>query len=316
MQMSLKKLKPILTILDVGHGNAAVYKDQDGTVVIDTGNGPKILRYLNYFFITKVHALLLSHADSDHIGGAITILLQDNIHIQNVFLNPDPSKNTAAFIQLRYALIEADLKRNTKVIPDLTTNTSLQMKDAIIEVIYPTPNYALGGVGGKTLAGTKISSNSLSAAIKVSNGLKSTVLLGGDIDFDCLDYWQKGGINSKSNVLVFPHHGGLPSNCDSSDASIFAFKTTQIVKPKIVVFSMHKNKYNLPREEIVDAILSASKNVQFICTQLPEKYHNDVYSKSRWIRHRAKTGQGFQDGSIEIKLLKNGIRIGFMTEIF
>ena len=63
-------IRPNLTILDVGHGNAAVLADTGGVVVIDCGKGGTLLDYLETVGIKKVDVLLISHADSDHIRSA------------------------------------------------------------------------------------------------------------------------------------------------------------------------------------------------------------------------------------------------------
>jgi beta-lactamase superfamily II metal-dependent hydrolase len=314
--MCLKNLRPTLSILDVGHGNAAVLQDRDGVVVIDTGSGPHVVRYLNYLQANKVQALLLSHADYDHIGGAITLLLNKNIQIDHVFLNPDSSKDSNVFWQLRYALCEAEKRMNTKIDPSLTTSTILPKNETKIEILYPNVTSALGGVGGKDLSGKRLNSNSLSAAIRISYGTEASVLLGGDIEFGCLDDWKSRGVIPNSNVLVFPHHGGLPSGCDDSDACIFAHNITKMVNPEIIIFSIHKKKYDLPREGILKTIVNLSNNIQFVCTQLPERFYNEVHKNPVWALHRKESGYGHQEGTIEIELSENGISYSFLRQVF
>ncbi|MEE3479904.1 MAG: DNA internalization-related competence protein ComEC/Rec2 [Succiniclasticum sp.] len=69
--------------MDVGQGDAALVRAPDGkTVLIDTGGtrggydtGRQIVvPYLRYLGIDKLDALILSHGDFDHIGGARTVL--------------------------------------------------------------------------------------------------------------------------------------------------------------------------------------------------------------------------------------------------
>jgi len=65
---------PNFYIVDVKHGNSAVLIDTDGVVVIDAGNGSKLLEFLSNRQITTIDVLILSHADGDHIGGVMALL--------------------------------------------------------------------------------------------------------------------------------------------------------------------------------------------------------------------------------------------------
>jgi competence protein ComEC len=67
--MSATQLDPILTILDVGHGNCAVLEDGQRTVVFDCGPKTGLLEYLTSRTITVLDLVLISHADEDHIAG-------------------------------------------------------------------------------------------------------------------------------------------------------------------------------------------------------------------------------------------------------
>lgn len=98
--MSSKKPNPFLIVLDVGHGSSAVLHDEGGTVVFDTGTGAYVGRHLLAAGVKCIQAMLLSHADSDHIGGAVTLLLDKALHIEEVLLNSDASKNSDVFEQL------------------------------------------------------------------------------------------------------------------------------------------------------------------------------------------------------------------------
>jgi competence protein ComEC len=255
--------------------------------------------------------MLLSHADIDHIGGAVTLLLNPNIKIGRVMLNPDPTKDTVAFNQLRYALCEAKKRSGTIVDPGLHTGTNLVRKGAIIEILYPSPTVALAGVGGLDPNGKRYTSNSLCAAIRVSNGASASVLLGGDVEFSCIDEWKSAGTTPSAGVLVFPHHGGLPGGADESKAALFAREITKIVAPNVVVFSIHRTLYSNPRAKILTAVARASKKVQFVCTQLPDRLHARVRKNGAWRLHRHPSGKGVIDGSMELKLLRKGNKIKF-----
>jgi beta-lactamase superfamily II metal-dependent hydrolase len=93
--------KRSLTILDVGHGNAAVLRDEGGVVVVDTGRrGTNLVRYLSANGITDIEALYLSHSDADHIGGAATLLAHATIRVQKVYLNADATQTSHTYREL------------------------------------------------------------------------------------------------------------------------------------------------------------------------------------------------------------------------
>lgn len=68
--------KDQITVLDVGQGSGAVVETADGKcVVFDCGRSKDtVASYLRYRGINHVEAIVLSHADTDHIGGLSNIL--------------------------------------------------------------------------------------------------------------------------------------------------------------------------------------------------------------------------------------------------
>jgi competence protein ComEC len=312
--MYSKNLKPTLTILDVGHGNAAVLQGHEGVIVIDAGNDPTLYNFLKNIHVFEIQALLLSHSDYDHIKGAITLLMSNDVNACHVFLNPDPSQNSIAFKQLRYALFEAEKLKKTQINPSLTSSTLLQLDKVKIEVLYPSAADALGGIGGENLSSKRLTTNSLCAAIRVVHSDNASVLLGGDVEFECLNDWENRGIDPQSQVLVFPHHGGLPSGYKESEAFKFAFSITKVVIPEFVIFSIHKSRYDLPRDGILEAIRECSNNINFLCTQLPDRFHDEIYKNPVWMKHRTETGKGYNEGSIVIELSDKGIELSFLNQ--
>ena len=307
--MSTRKPKSYLAVLDVGHGNAAVLCDEGGTVVFDAGRGAILNDFLVSNKETAVQAMLLSHADIDHIGGAITVLLNPAVKIGAVYLNPDATKDTDVFRQLRFALCEAEMRQKTSINASLTTQTNLPRKGAKIEVLYPSPIAAIGGVGGKGLKGKRTDSNSLSAAIRVTASTGKSILLGGDIEFDCVDEWKKSKADVLATALVFPHHGGLPGQSDESTAELFAHEITKIVGPSYVIFSVHRTLHKNPRQAVLSAITKAHNEVRFICTQLPDKFHASVKKGSAWETHCGE--KNILEGTISIKFTAKDLIFSF-----
>ena len=311
--MSSTKRKPSLVVLDVGHGSAAVLHDEGGVVVIDTGKGAHVDRHLGEIGQREVEAMFLSHADLDHIGGAVTLLLNPKIKVRAIFLNPDPSKDTDVFMQLRVALCDSEKRSGTRIEPSLTTSTVVARRGAKIEVLHPPATAALAGVGGRHSSGKRNTSNSLSAAIRVSTSLSASILLGGDVERDCVDEWKRTGMAPSANVLVFPHHGGLPGTSDKSEAALFAFELAQMIKPEVVIFSNHRTKFENPRDEVLAAISKAAKGIRFACTQLPNRLRTLVHKSKLWSLHKPSVRNSVVEGAICLKFQAKSIRLSFVA---
>lgn len=73
--------------VDVGQGDACFIELSDGrTALIDAGsrtNSEKLVRYINNLNYKKIDLMIITHADSDHCGGAATVL--ENFAVDYVF---------------------------------------------------------------------------------------------------------------------------------------------------------------------------------------------------------------------------------------
>ena len=83
-----------LTILDVGHGNCAVIKDPQGTIIVDAGPGTALLEFLDRESINSIEVILISHADKDHLSGLLALIGTKKIKIGCVRLNTDSLKGS------------------------------------------------------------------------------------------------------------------------------------------------------------------------------------------------------------------------------
>jgi competence protein ComEC len=258
---------PELLVLDVGHGSCAILLDTRGIVIIDCAPGPTLPDTLAQLNIREINSLLISHADSDHLGGAIGILANPELSIQKIYINPDQSRKGEAWIDFRYAVRDAK-GRGTKVETALTTEQTgkIQAGEVFIEVLAPSPEIALGGVGGTDLGHNKLSPNSMSVVIGLVHKSHRIAILPGDLDkigLENIDKLETPKI--ETDILIFPHHGGAPG---SSAPKGFAQKVCNLTKPKVVIFSIDRNKYSNPNDEIILGIKSVVPEVHIMCTQL------------------------------------------------
>ena len=311
--MNLKMLasSPDLTILDVGHGQCVVLRDAKGIVVFDAGPGSTLLEFLEDNEITEIDAIIISHADADHLAGLVALLSSATVQVHEVHLNSDATKNSEVWRDLRFAIAGATGEAATHVTIGVTTDSTRNFArgDVEIEILYPSPAVAMAGPGGKDLKGRRLTANSMSVVARISYRSIPRILLTGDIDAVALENLLEDFPSPHSDVLLFPHHGGRPSNADPAK---FAASMSQAVQPKVVAFSIGRGKYQTPRDEIVAGIKSILPNVSIACTQLSANCAASVpFSAPNHLASIVAKGRGSHSccaGSIRLNLENTTIR--------
>ena len=263
---------PELAILDVGQGNCAILQDTKAVTIIDCPPGIVLLKTLESLGISSVDQVLISHADQDHAGGLVTLL--DSIQIRNVYINPDADKRSKTWKETRIALDQA-ANKGTEVHVGLTSSLSRRLESGYveIEILAPSTLLALSGAGGEDAQGRPLTSNSMSAVIGLIHDSYRIALLPGDLDDVGLDNLLNKCEDIEAQILVFPHHGGLPG---SDDAQQFAQKLSGLVKPRLVIFSHDRDLFDFPREEIMRGVLSATPDAHIVCTQLSRRCSTEL----------------------------------------
>lgn len=264
--MTAIKDTPELMILDVGHGNAAVLHEGESTLVIDAACRSYILEYLKARQIASLDLVILSHSDMDHIAGLLAIL-GAGIGVKIVILNSDPGKDSAIWRDLVFGLEDARTRGELEFKVGLSSGPLdvTGLNRCKLEITGPTPALAAIGVGARDRRERKITSNSISACIRVFYEGTPVALLAGDIDGVALDAMLDSKQDLSAHILVFPHHGGLPGK---TDPTVFSRALLSAVEPDSVIFSTGRGKHDTPRPEILDAILAHSKEIYVACTQL------------------------------------------------
>lgn len=259
---------PALTVLDVGHGSCAVLVEQNRTVVFDAGPKSGLLEFLRENRITAVDLVLISHADQDHIRGVLGMLAA-KIKIGAIRLNTDSEKESKTWDDLLWILNDLQEAGETKFTPALTPadNGTFDSAEVTIEILAPSAYLASKGPKSEDRQGRRITTNSVSAVIKVSFKSVPVILLTGDIDEIGLDDLIRSRSIMEAPILVFPHHGG---NSGAPDMGAFAEKLYDLVKPTQVVFSIGRGQYGTPIPAVVAAARKTIKDVRISCTQLSD----------------------------------------------
>jgi len=262
-----------ILILDVGHGNSAVIAGEGSVVVIDAPPDDTLLRVLRQRRLLTIDHLLLSHADEDHIGGAVPLLVARDVEVRHVHVNPEAARRTRGWERLIVALEDARKRTGTRTHPELSDNTgpAISFGHCSIEVLFPAASVALRGVGG-VLEGERLTANSMSAVVRVETDDGRSVLFAGDIDSIALDSMRERDISLRAGVLVYPHHGGRALNQRTpQDEQAFAAALTDAVDPAVVAFSLGRMRFTNPRADVIKGVRDARGNARIVCTQLSRR---------------------------------------------
>lgn len=224
-----------IMMIDVGQGDAVLIKfPNNQTALIDAGdlnpffdNGERIIiPLLRYLGISKVDYGFITHLDSDHYGGFLSLLYSDMIS------------------ELFKPLPDTTLKdrRLENFLTKLNVNVNY----------YTREIYELGGAKLYILNDDKddfynsLSSNDKSGMMKLVFG-NISYLFTGDIEKKAEEYYVNKYYNFlDADVLKVAHHG-------SKTSSIQPF--LDLVTPNICLISAGiKNKFNHPSEEIIERL--------------------------------------------------------------
>lgn len=257
-------------VVDVGHGNCAICRGDGWAAVIDAAAGTTPLDAIKDLGLDRLDVIIISHRDYDHAGGVVPILADKKLKIEKLFVPPDAGKDPRSpeNALLLVALEDAKVTGRCKVSRDLDAALppgELDGGGVKLEVLAPTFATGMTGVKGENVLGGSMTSNTVSAVVRVelSDGLK--VLLPGDIDDIALAELQERGTNLEANVLVFPHHG---AHSAVADEEAFALGVMEAVKPHTVLFSVGRGKRARPTEAVLRGVFGSNPDVYVACTQL------------------------------------------------
>jgi competence protein ComEC len=222
-----------LAVLDVGQGLAVVVATHSHAMLYDAGprysddadaGGRIIAPYLRASGIGRLDAMVISHQDSDHSGGARTLL--QTVPVDWV-LSSLPYDN---------AIVTSTSGEGADPLAHLRCGDGQQWTwDGVsFSVLHPTPLH---------FDDARAKPNDLSCVVRIDSPYGSA-LLTGDLEARGEAELVQKGARLEADVLVVPHHG---SRTSSSVAFIAA------VAPDVAVFTPgYRNRFGHPRADVVE----------------------------------------------------------------
>ena len=212
-----------LLAADIGQGNAVLVRTAGHALLYDAGPryslesdaGNRVLVPLLQSLNTRLDRLVLSHRDTDHVGGAVAVL---------------------------------GMQAQADLLSSIATDHSLQALRPATRC-YAGQRWEWDGVQFEVLHpqasdyDLPVKPNALSCVLRIDNGRQSA-LLAGDIEQPQEARLVAQGAPIQADVLLVPHHG-------SKTSSSAAFLDT--VRPRFaLVQSGYRNRFGHPVSEVMD----------------------------------------------------------------
>lgn len=225
-----------LAVLDVGQGLAVLARTEKHTLLYDTGpaftpeadSGSRtIIPFLRGEGIRHLNAMIVTHADSDHSGGGLSVL-------QAV-----PVEWLVSSLRDDHPIQQAVLKRRR-----CRAGQSWEWDGVRFDMLHPAE---------ESYNNLRLKSNALSCVLKITTR-HGSVLLPADIEkkseYQLLKHY---GETLSSTVLIAPHHGSKTSSTEE-----FVRK----VNPRLVVFTVgYRNRFGHPKDEVAERYRSVGSRL-------------------------------------------------------
>lgn len=226
--------------VDVGQGDSTLIQTIEGKNILIDGGGSEfgsfdvgesiLLPYLLDRRITTIDYLMISHFDSDHIGGVFAIL--ENLKVKNIIISK-----------------QGETSENLKKFYEITNNKGIRTiivkkgdiveidKYSHFEILFPEDNLIEDNI---------LNNNSIVARF---NSLNFSILFTGDIEEIAekrLCELYSGTDKLEAFVLKVAHHGSKTSSSE---------EFLELVKPKIALIGVGKNNnFGHPNIDVIERL--------------------------------------------------------------
>lgn len=257
--------------LDVGQGDAILINLPDGkTMMIDAGDREQgINAYVKEFLqtnsVAKIDYFVITHPDSDHVGGAKHVL--ENFKVDNVYL-PKPEFDTSLFPYYEQALEIINDKKINKEISQ--SYICIKGEDYVFAFLSPLkdddnvqtdPNSSyvneLSCIIYLEYNGVRFLFTGDASASQEKNVISEYSIGTYDIAFEHYDVVVR---LENMDFLKVSHHG-------ANDATSAEF--VDFIKPKNAVISVSgNNNYGHPNMVVLERLTNANKNCNLYRTDV------------------------------------------------
>ncbi|WP_170839780.1 DNA internalization-related competence protein ComEC/Rec2 [Lihuaxuella thermophila] len=238
-----------IAFLDVGQGDCTVIETPEGKVILVDGGGtpffPRkpwqirrdpfevgkriVVPYLKYRGIRQIDELVITHGDTDHIGGLLAVA--ERFPVRRVIRNPHPPGS-----QTEKRLLQTLAKKGTRIYT-LSPGVSWEVEPGIKwKFFHPDPS---------RLIGTNEKSNNDSVVFLLSV-FQMRIMMTGDMEREAeskvLSEWALPTVD----LLKVAHHGSRTST---------QAKWLQVLKPRQAIISVgRENRYGHPAPEVLQRL--------------------------------------------------------------
>ena len=224
-----------LTAIDIGQGDGLLLETPSGRhILVDCGPNDRkdsgkdiIVPYLRYRGILKLDAIVVTHPDADHFGGALGIV--KSFPVKELWVSECARLETKPdWIKTMAVALERGVP-----IRDIGRGFAWSDNSVEIRALHPANSAACG------------ETNEESITLRVK-GLGHSAILTGDLTVAGERKILKSGTFLKSDVLKIGHHG-------SKTSSSVAF--LESVAPRLALISSgHRNRFRHPHKQVTDRL--------------------------------------------------------------
>ena len=232
--------------VDVGQGDCTLIQTSGRKNVLIDGGGSEfgsfdvgestLLPYLLDRGITKIDYMMISHFDSDHIGGLFYIM--ENLRVDNIIISKqgESSENLKKFIEILQSNNRGSKNKTNIILVKKGDNIKID-NSSYFEILFPE----------EELINDNILNNNSIVAKFVSNNFK--MLFTGDIEEiaeNRLCELYKSTNKLQADIIKVAHHGSKTSS---------TLNFLELVKPKIALIGVgENNNFGHPNDAVLKRI--------------------------------------------------------------
>lgn len=258
---------PVVELIDVGHGNAALVGTSAGFALIDCAPSPEVLAVLRSYGVTRLREVVITHWDRDHFGGLSRLVGRGvGITIDRVWFVMDGSNRSAGYLEwwaiwrkLRRAREGAEMEWGV-----VEPGRSVDLGDGMsLRFLLPHVD-----AQAQTHRATR---NGNSVVCRLEQGGKGLVLFLGDVTLE--GFRERDGEEQWAcEWVVASHHGGYVGGPRSS-AGTLVREVHSIAQNSMLLVSHGRNRYCNPLPEVVHEGIGLNGPASVVCTGLSKRCH-------------------------------------------